>query len=172
MKKVVSGITALFIASVVFAQQPSEEITKKNSWLKAGVNAGVPVGDISTYSAFAAGIDISGQFMVTKNFGLGVASGYTHFFPKSNYDNFGIIPVGLLMRYYPKSEGFFAGADVGYAFITNTNNSDGGLYLKPQLGYHNYSWNLYGFYNHVFRNDNLLDVQTVGVAATYNIRFR
>ena len=171
MKKIVLGITALAFASALFAQQ-TEEITKKNSWLKAGINAGVPVGDISPYTSFAAGLDLSGQFMATKNFGIGLATGYTQFFAKSGYTNFGTVPVGLLLRYYPQEKGFFAGADVGYSFITNTNNSDGGLYLKPQLGYHNYSWNLFGFYNHIFRNDNLLDVQTVGVAATYNIRFK
>ncbi|MEI9955328.1 MAG: hypothetical protein WDM90_03245 [Ferruginibacter sp.] len=46
------------------------------------------------------------------------------------------------------------------------------MYVKPQLGYHNYAWNLFAFYNQVFRNSGYIDIQTVGVAATYNIRFK
>ena len=162
-------ITITFLSQVM--AQKEDEITKKNSWLKIGVNAGVPVGDVSTYTSFAAGVDLSGQFMASKNFGIGVASGYTHFFPKSGFNSFGTVPLGLLLRYYPQYKGFFAGADVGYTFIT-TSGSTGGLYVKPQLGYHNYDWNLFAFYNEVFRNSGYINIQTVGIAATYNIRFK
>jgi hypothetical protein len=170
MKKLLIGAIALLTFSPSFAQK-EEEVTKKNSWLKAGVNLGVPVGDISNSSSFAAGVDLSGQFMATKNFGIGIASGYTQFFKKDNGANFGTVPLGLLLRYYPQNRGFFAGADVGYTFLTNANGADGGLYVRPQLGYHNYDWNLFAFYNQTFRNVGV-DIQTVGVAATYNIRFK
>ena len=168
--KVLIVLVGLLTVSQSFAQQ-QEEITPKNSWLKAGVSASIPVGDVADYSAFAAGLELSGQVMATKKFGLGLATGYTHFFAKENADGFGTIPVGLLLRFYPQAEGFFAGADVGYTILTKDNNP-GGIYIKPQLGYHNYNWNFYGFYNHVFRKEGYIDIQNAGVAATYNIRFK
>jgi len=174
MKKLMAfGLIATIVSSS-FAQTTVEtpEVTTKNSWLKAGVSTSVPVGDVSNYSSFSLGAELSGQLMATRNFGIGIASGYTHFFPKNEYKDFGVIPAGLLLRYYPQEKGFFAGTDLGYSFITNTTNSNGGFYIKPQLGYHNYNWNLFGFYNQVFRQTGYIDIQNIGIAATYNIRFK
>jgi len=171
MKRLFISAVALFTVAQVSAQKP-EEVSNKNSWLKAGISASVPVGKLSDYSSFAAGVEVSGQFMRTKNFGIGITSGYTHFFAKDNAEDFGTIPLGLMLRYYPMSKGFFVGTDVGYTFLTNTSGSTGGFYVKPQLGYHNYNWNFYGFYNQVFQKTGYIDVQNVGAAATYNIRFK
>ncbi|MES2431954.1 MAG: hypothetical protein V4556_13555 [Bacteroidota bacterium] len=170
MKKLLTGLVTLFIVSQSFAQD-KDVVNHKNSWLKIGPAISLPVGDVSNFSSFAAGVDLNGQLMATRNFGIGLASGYTHYFGKNNIDGFGTVPVGLLLRYYPKAEGFFAGTDAGYTFFTSGNNT-GGMYIKPQLGYHNYDWNIYGFYNHIFGKDNNIDVQAVGIAATYNIRFK
>ncbi|MEO5943896.1 MAG: hypothetical protein ABIP30_02750 [Ferruginibacter sp.] len=171
-KTILMGAFALLGLTQAFAQN-NEEITHRNSWLKAGLSAGVPVGDLSNYSSIAAGLELSGQYLVNPHFGIGIASGYTNYFAKKGFKDFGTIPVGLLLRYYPKSEGFFAGVDGGYSFITNSNGGPkGGAYVKPQLGYHNYSWNFYGFYNQVFLKTPSSDLQTVGIAATYNIRFK
>lgn len=172
MKKLMTAALVLFASAQTFAQSTTtEEVTSKNSWLKAGLEASVPVGKTSDGSSFAAGLVLSGQWMATKNFGIGLTSGYTHFFAKNNGEDAGLIPAGLLLRYYPQSKGFFAGTDVGYSFLTNTPGQTGGFYVKPQVGYHNYNWNFYGFYNQVFLNDGFNDVQNVGIAATYNIRF-
>jgi hypothetical protein len=171
MKKLMTAALVLFASAQTFAQSTTtEEVTSKNSWLKAGLEASVPVGKTSDGSSFAAGLVLSGQWMATKNFGIGLTSGYTHFFAKNNGEDGGIVPAGLLLRYYPQSEGFFAGTDVGYSFLTNS-AADGGFYVKPQVGYHNYSWNFYAFYNQVFLKKAFNDVQNVGIAATYNIRF-
>jgi hypothetical protein len=170
MKRLFIGAAALLMATCTFAQS-NETVTKKNSWLKAGVSAGVPVGKISDFSSFTAGVELSGQFMQTPHFGLGLATGYTHFFAKKPFEDFGTIPVGLMLRYYPQSSGVFIGTDVGYSFVTNSASDAGGFYVKPQLGYHNYDWNIYGFYNQVFQKSGYTDLQNVGIAATYNIRF-
>jgi hypothetical protein len=171
MKKVSIALIALFITSQVSAQT-NEDVTKKNSWLKAGISASIPVGDISNYSSFAAGLELSGQFMKTTHFGIGITSGYTEFFAKNNATSFGAIPIGLMLRYYPEYKGFFIGTDLGYTALTNLSNSSGGFYIKPQLGYHNYDWNLFAFYNDVFTGSGNIDVKNAGIAATYNIRFK
>jgi hypothetical protein len=170
IRNVLTGLVVLFIASQSYAQN-KDEVAPKTAWLKAGLSASVPVGKIGDYSSFAAGVELSAQFMRTNHLGLGIASGYTHFFAKNDLPDFGTVPVGFMLRVYPRSKGFFAGADLGYTFITNDNFSSGGFYIKPQAGYHNYDWNVYGFYNQVFTKKDYADIQTVGIAATYNIRF-
>lgn len=167
-KNLMTAALVLFAFTHSFAQNTAS--TVNNSWLKAGLEVSVPVGDIADYSAVSAGVVLSGQWLVNPNLGLGVASGYTHYFAKNdNTEDFGLIPAGLLVRYYPKAQGFFAGVDGGYSFLINRTET-GGAYIKPQLGYHDYNWNFYGFYNHVFLDN--INVQNVGIAATYNLRFR
>lgn len=150
---------------------PATEINRRNSWLKVGLNAGMPLGDASKWANFNAGLDLSGQFMTTRHWGLGVTTGYNHFFAKAPFSDFGVIPANLMVRYYPYESGFFAGLDAGYSFFTNISGETGGINLKPQLGYHNYDWNFYAYYNHIFGGGTMIDIQTVGIAASYNIRF-
>ena len=172
MKKLILATAIAFTAFGAFAQNTTSDITSKNSWLKAGLSAGVPVGDLADYSSFVLGLDLKGQLMSTPNLGIGLTTGYNHFFAKNNAEDFGTIPAGAFVRVYPKSKGFFAGTDVGYSFVTNAGNNDGGFYVKPQIGYHNYAWNIFGYYNGIFRSDNTGgNIQHVGIGATYNIRF-
>lgn len=165
---------AVAIASDANAQQRATEITPRNSWIKAGVNIGLPIADLADRARLALGADVKGQLMSTPNWGLGLASGYTHYFPKEGQENFGSVPVGIFARYYPANHGFFAGADVGYSFQTGSDlNGNGGMYVRPQIGYHNRLWNIFGFYNGVFRKDtNGGNIQYVGIGTTFNIMFR
>lgn len=181
MKKLILCFTFFLGGLAVQAQEirDLDQISENNSWLKLGVNLGVPVGDVNNFSSFALGLDVAAQFMRTDNYGLGVATGYTNYFTKSDVgestgltDGFGAVPLGLMFRYYPKPKGLFVGTDVGYTFLTGANSKDGGAYVRPQIGYHNYDWNILGYYNQVFRGDPSIDIQSVGVAVTYNIRFK
>ncbi|MFT3980816.1 MAG: hypothetical protein QM687_10135 [Ferruginibacter sp.] len=170
MKKLILATAIVFATATAMAQE-TQEVTKKNSWLKLGLNAGVPVGDLSDYSSFVLGADLKGQLMSTKNVGIGLTTGYNHFFAKDGYDDFGTVPLGAFVRFYPQSKGFFIGTDLGYSFVTKK-DADGGVYVRPQIGYHNYDWNFFGFYNGVFRSDSKGgNIQHVGLGATYNIRF-
>jgi len=177
VKKLLLLLTLMMAVFATYAQttRDVEDINEDNSWLKLGLNMGVPVGDIGDYSSFAFGLEVAGQFMRTDNFGLGVASGYTNYFKKSDVagaQNFGAIPLGLMLRYYPEPSGFFVGSDIGYTFLTGDIASDGGFYIRPQVGYHTYDWNVFAFYNQVFNSSPSVDIQSIGVAATYNIRFK
>lgn len=177
MKKILLSfaLTMAVFATYAQATRDIEDINEDNSWLKLGLNLGVPVGDIGDYSSFAFGLDVAAQFMRTDNFGLGVVSGYTNYFKDSEVvgaQDFGAIPLGVMFRYYPQPSGFFIGTDTGYTFLTGDIASDGGFYIRPQIGYHNYDWNIFAFYNQVFTSDPAADIQSIGVAATYNIRFK
>jgi len=170
MKKVFLATAIVFATATAMAQE-TQEITSKNSWLKAGLNAGVPVGNTADVSSFVAGLELKGQLMETNHFGIGLTTGYNHFFGKDGFDDGGTIPLGAFVRFYPQAKGFFIGTDLGYTIVT-TKGADGGVYVKPQIGYHNYDWNIFGFYNGVFRSDNKGgNIQHVGIGATYNIRF-
>lgn len=173
MKKLLLATAIVFFAVGAFAQKTETEITSKNSWLKAGLSAGVPVGKTSDYSNFVLGLDLKGQLMTTPNLGIGITTGYNHFFAKTGFKEFGTIPLGAFIRIYPQSKGFFAGTDIGYSFLTNANGADGGFYIKPQIGYHNYSWNYFGFFNGIFRsNSSGGNINNAGIGATYNILFK
>lgn len=167
---VVSAAALLLAAVKVNAQ--STEITPRNSWLKLGANVGVPVGNVSNYSGFTAGLELKGQVLETDYLGLGLTTGYDHYFGKNGYSGFGTIPLGAFLRVYPQRKGFFIGTDIGYSFITGIDGAKGGFYVKPQLGYHNYDWNIFGYYNDIIRsNENGGSIGSVGIGATYNIRF-
>ncbi|GAL65045.1 hypothetical protein [Algibacter lectus] len=169
MKKILL-VAVLLGFNSVFAQE-DVEITSDNSWLKAGIITGIPVGDASDVSSYSLGLDLRGQYLINPNIAIGVASGYNHFFGKDNIDDFGVIPAAGFFRYYFTPNGLFLGTDVGYGFLTNVENNDGGLYVNPQIGYHNKDWNFYAYYQNTFAEYDV-DVQNVGVGVTYNIRFK
>ena len=170
--RVFAALWVMAVLSIPASAQNTTEITKKNSWLKLGINAGVPVGNASNYSSFTPGIELKGQLMETNHVGIGLTTGYNHFYGKENFKDFGTVPLGAFIRVYPASQGFFAGTDAGYSIVTGTGSSNGGFYVRPQLGYHDYNWNFFGYYNNVFRdNPHGGSIGSVGIGATYNIRF-
>ncbi|UPQ78518.1 hypothetical protein M0M57_12925 [Flavobacterium azooxidireducens] len=169
MKKIFL-VFSLFTASFAFSQSQEVKITPDNSWFKAGLNVGLPIGDTADVASFTVGADVRGQYLVNPSFGIGIASGYNHFFGKDEAEDFGLIPLAGFARYYAQPAGLFVGADFGYGFLTNANDNSGGLYLSPQIGYHNEKWNFYGYYQHTFA-ENDIDIQVVGLGVTYNIMF-
>ena len=181
MKKIYFTLAMLFCGVASFAQTERglEDINEKNSWLKAGLLIAAPSGPVADYSSFIVGLDLAAQLMRTDNFGLGIATGYSSYLKKSEAssfegmnDGFGAIPLGVMFRYYPQSEGLFVGTDLGYTFLTGIESENkGGAYVRPQVGYHNYSWNVFAYYNHIFRPDPSIDIQSIGIAMTYNLRF-
>jgi len=131
MKKIMLlGAFALFGAMSVNAQ----------TGFKLGVHAGLPTGDASEVLSFNAGVDLGYTWRVAENFDLGLATGYSHYFWKSeikdaisDLPNMGVVPVAATAQ-YNFNGGVFVGADLGYAFLT-AEGSDGGFYYQPKLGY-------------------------------------
>lgn len=109
--------------------------------LKAGLNAGVPIGDAADISSFTLGLDLAFHIGVSRAFDLGFATGFTNAFGKTesisqggisiegDFDNVQFVPLAGLLRIYP-SQGVNFGADVGYALGLNDGNG-GGLYYRP-----------------------------------------
>ncbi|WP_300675643.1 hypothetical protein [Soonwooa sp.] len=188
MKSLKQAILAIGVLAGGMTYAQSSDM---NNMLKVGVNGGISTGGNTSANA---GLDVSYQNLITPGFGLGIATGYNHFFGKSatfndvkvNNKDFGVVPVAALIRVYPKQFGFYLGADLGYGFIVGNDNvtdndaynakrPDGGFYLKPEIGYHNKDWNFFAHYTKVFTGDKgqvadqKFNAGSVGVGVAYNI---
>ena len=163
MKKTILAL-GLMTAGLVSAQ--SADMT---NMLKVGINGGIAVP--AENAGGTVGVDLSYQNLITPGFGLGIATGYNHFFGRTNNvsgvdinnNDFGVVPVAALIRVYPKQMGFYLGTDIGYGFIVgddkvatnagSVDRPDGGLYIKPEIGYHNKDWNFSLNYQKTFTGD-------------------
>jgi hypothetical protein len=179
----------ILAAGILAAGLVSAQSAQMNNMIKVGATAGIAVP--SDNVSAAVGVDVAYQNLITPGFGLGIATGYTHYFGKDNngYSNndVGVVPVAALFRVYPKQTGFYFGADLGYGFLvgdekvaTNStvNRPDGGFYLKPEIGYHNQYWNFFVQYQKVFAGSNGdiaspasqdYNVGSIGAGFSYNI---
>ncbi len=176
----------LLLAGVLAAGVVSAQSTEMNNMIKVGANVGlaVPADNVSA----AVGLDVAYQNLITPGFGLGIATGYSHYFGKDNNglnnNDVGVIPAAALIRIYPKQTGFYFGTDLGYGFLvgddkvasnSTVDRPDGGFYIKPEIGYHNRDWNFFVQYQKVFTgNDGNIEGQdynvgNIGVGFSYNI---
>lgn len=185
MKSMKKTILALGVMTAGLVSAQSADMT---NMLKVGINGGIAVP--AENAGGTVGVDLSYQNLVTPGFGLGIATGYSHFFGRENdgieNNDFGVVPVAALIRVYPKQMGFYLGTDIGYGFIVgddnvasndpaNTQRPDGGFYIKPEIGYHNKDWNFSLQYQKTFTGDKgeILDQKynagAIGVGVGYNI---
>lgn len=180
MKKTILAL-GVMTAGLVSAQSAD-----MRNMIKVGANVGLAVP--AENASANLGLDVAYQNLVTPGFGLGIATGYSHFFGKENNGNnnndFGVVPVAALIRVYPKQTGFYLGTDLGYGFIvgdekvasnSNVDRPDGGFYIKPEIGYHNRDWNFALQYQKTFTGDKgeigsqKYNAGSIGVGVGYNI---
>ncbi len=140
MKNVITKSIFLLVATCTTMAQ---YVDRSN--FKAGLTAGIPVGDASDISSFSLGLEINHHWGVSKLFDVGVATGFINSFGETEtvdvggleiegeFEDFQFIPVAASVRLYPTYE-FKLGGDVGYAIGVNDGN-DGGFYYRPVVGY-------------------------------------
>jgi len=104
---------------------------------KAGVNVGIPTGDVSDFYNLQVGADVAYMFSVADRFSVGPMLGYMNFFPEDQEgfdpDNGQFLPIAAAGR-FGINDSFFIGADLGYG-LGLTDGLDGGFYYRPQIGY-------------------------------------
>lgn len=185
IKKAIVGLS-IISAGVVNAQSAD-----MRNMIKIGANVGMAVPQEN--ASAAVGMDVAYQHLGVPGFGLGIATGYTHYFGRENTvsgitlnnNDFGVVPVAALIRVYPKQTGFYFGTDLGYGFIVgdnqvasnagSPNRPDGGFYLKPEIGYHNKDWNFSLQYQKVFTGSTgeigsqKYNAGSLGLGVAYNI---
>lgn len=116
-----------------------------------GLNASLPVGNMTNISSFAVGAEAQGEYGFSEKVSGIITTGYTHFLEKNNNGlKFGIVPLIAGARYYA-SEKFFIGGQLGYGFFTSTGGG-GGFAYKPQVGYKAGNFQITGSYNAVSNN--------------------
>ena len=173
MNYIIISVLSLLIANNAMSQSPDlSKVSSENTWFKVGLNAGVPLQP--TNSSFILGLDASLQFLETKASGIGIKSGYSNYFSADEtLKDIGEVPLAIMYRFYPESTGFFTGVDVGYSFLFNAPNTNGGFMGRPHAGYHSENWNIFAYYNLVLiQEDNNENIQSVGVSVTRNKRLR
>lgn len=182
MKKlIIAMVFGMSISTVATAQNP-----KYNNMFKIGINGGVAVPSENVSSEI--GFDIGYQRLIKPGIGIGFTTGYNQYYGQNNkgFQNkdFGVIPLAGQFRYYPKQQGFYIGTDLGYGFITGDGNvaensnvalPDGGLYIKPEIGYHNIHWNFALQYAKVFTGsageigNQKFETGILGLGLSYNL---
>jgi hypothetical protein len=176
LKGIVIVLVSVFISNFTNAQDVDlSKVSTANTWLKVGVNAGLHIlQESNKMTRFILGLDASIQFLETRSSGIGIKSGYSHYFSTNDApESIGEIPLAIMYRFYPKSSGLFVGLDVGYSFVINSPNTSGGYMGRPHLGYHGYNWNIFGYYNIVLIEEAIQsNLQSIGISITRSIRLR
>ncbi len=104
-----------------------------NAQFNAGVNLGLPTGDISNASSFAIGVEANYLFEVSDEFNVGPTASYVHFLGKDGGNSVSFLPLGGAARYNVSDE-FVLGADLGMAFgVSNASGSE--FFYRPMVGY-------------------------------------
>lgn len=127
--------------------------------IRLGVNAGIPVGDISDASDLNVGADIA-YLMGFETFQLGPMVGYNHFF-RDDLDDLSFLPIAATARF--GLAGLELGADVGYALGISPDGNDGGFYYKPKIGFSLFGIGLIGSYTSISRDGGSASSINLGV---------
>jgi hypothetical protein len=137
-------VVLVVVAFIAFSFSSMAQYVDRSSF-KAGVHAGLPIGDASDFSSFSLGLDLAYHWGVSELFDAGLATGFINAFGETGsvtvgeitvegeFEDFQIVPLAAAIRLYPTYD-FKLGADVGYAVGINEGN-EGGFYLRPSVGY-------------------------------------
>jgi hypothetical protein len=134
-------LLVLFVSVFGFSAQ-AQNVDRTN--FRAGLNAGMVIGDFSEAYSLVLGVDLYQHWGVSKELDLGVTTGFSNAFGEkqeisaggavieTKFDNLQFIPVAGSVRIYPTTD-FKIGGDVGYAIGINEGN-EGGFYYRPSMG--------------------------------------
>lgn len=131
--------------------------------IRLGVNAGIPVGDVDDAASFKAGADVAYMISLMDIVQVGPMVGYTHFFGKDEIDDFQYLPIAASGRLGLPSS-FVGGFDLGYA-VGLGDDSDGGLYWRPSVGYRFLNFGLMLSYEGI--SDNAIDVSSLNLGVEF-----
>lgn len=133
----------VFLIAVVFLLSYSSNAQIDRTNFRAGINAGIVVGDLSEAYSLNLGLDVLYHWGISREIDLGVATGFNNIFGETrtineagvtleaDFDNLQYIPLAASLRIYPTS-GFKLGGDIGYA-VGVSDSSNGGLYYRPTI---------------------------------------
>ncbi len=133
MKKLILSAIAICAFGITSAQ---------DGGFKAGVNFGLPMGDISDATSFAIGVDVAYMFSVSDQLQVGATVGYATYMAKEEGDDFAFLPIAATGQ-YAFTDNIFVGADLGYAMGLSPDGNDGGMLYQPKVGYQTEKFEVY-----------------------------
>ena len=166
MKKVLFAAVAVFAFGAANAQ---------DGGFKAGLHAGLPMGDIKDASSLNLGLDVAYTWSVGEGFEAGITTGYTTYLGKTetvdfggglsaeiDYEDVSFVPVAATAQ-YSFTDNLFIGADLGYA-VGVSEDTDGGFLYQPKFGYQTESFQAYLGYKGISLDGGTASSLNVGVA--------
>jgi hypothetical protein len=136
--RIISAAILLLLSTLTLQAQ----VDRTN--FRAGINAGIVVGDNADLYSFSLGLDILHVWGLSREIDLGLATGFNNAFGEeetitsggimvsTEFANLQYIPAAIALRIYP-TYGFKFGGDLGYA-IGVSDGFEGGFYYKPVIG--------------------------------------
>ncbi len=149
------------LALISFSAAHSQTST---TGLRVGVNAGIPMGDVDDASSFKIGADLAYMISLMDIVQVGPMVGYSHYFGKDNLDDFQYLPIAASGRLGLPSS-LVGGFDLGYA-VGLGDESDGGLYWRPSLGFRLFNVGLIVSYEGI--SDDAIDVSSLNLGVEFN----
>lgn len=144
MKKLLLSAIAVCAFGITSAQEGG---------FKAGVNVGMPMGDIKDGYSLAIGVDVAYMWSISDEFQVGATVGYSTYMAKEydfmgvkiKPDNAAFLPIAATGQ-YAFTENIFVGADLGYALGMAPSGMDGGMLYQPKVGYQTETFEVYAGY--------------------------
>lgn len=137
MKRVFLFLVVVAIGVTTIQSQNMGQSTE----MKAGISASLPVGDFSNAYSFGLQADFSYLFEINEAFKVGPMASLIYY----NGDKIGVagssikisdvmfLPVGGHARYL--IDDLFVGGDLGYAIGLSPSGIQGGVLIRPKVGY-------------------------------------
>ena len=134
MKRSILLLALAMFTTQLFAQDNEDEKVFK---FGLGGTLSLPLGDLKQSATYGVGFEALGVYSLSTNLAAFAQVGINVFKGKAIYGDAGsILNIPLLAGIRFKSDGFFAGAGIGYGrFNTSSGQPLSGLMYSPQIGY-------------------------------------
>ncbi len=129
---------SIFSAGILFLTLTS---LSAQQGVKLGIQGGLPINDFNDEIGIVLAVDAGYMHALGEVVDIGFTAGFVYGFhetyqrntPVADLPDLKFVPLAGMLRIWP-ARNFSFGADAGQAFSLN-DGMDGGLYLRPQLGY-------------------------------------
>lgn len=134
---------------------------------RIGAHVGPVIGDADEFTSFTLGVDASYLWTLDETFSIGVASGYGNYLGKDDFSNYSFLPIAATGR-ANFAESWFGGLDLGYA-IGLEEDSDGGFYYQPKVGWTNGMIDVFAYYQGISISDADFTISSIGAGAAVKL---
>lgn len=164
MKKLILLLAVTLFAFNVNAQGDSDGSSNGlGEGFRVGVNAGIPVtSGVSDFYSFVINADIDYDWNVSEKFNAGLTTGLTYYLGKDGFDGFKYLPIAASAD-VEITDGFSAGADVGYAISLETGGGGDFLWRGVIRYQASEEVDVTARYNSVSGNGSSIDYASLGV---------